>query len=1012
MSRHLSLLALFLAVPAWAQDEDFTKNAQGFRQGKPVSPMNETTVIAEAEEFQVSKPGWQAKAFGTNYYAATFANSFLSRKAYLGAPEECDPTEASIEVQVPKAGKYLALVRYEAAYRFETQFTLTVEQGGAKKLDRLYGARDNLRIWAFREKLKKEVAWPWGAVENVVWEGHDAVVDLQAGTAKLTLRAGKQPGLPARRNVDLVMLTSDIAQVNMRIEKENYLPLDGMLTQAGDVFVKVHNKSAEPLTLVIPNGTEHSPYWIHLRDWKALNLPVKPGMASEWNEVGSLLDTLSDGQWNLQVSSKAKGPFDLEFGLKQADGKIVSLKTFSGLSGGVALAYDADTRYSRRVRLQDDILYDLVAYLKKHPLKGTGLKRTLVYGYTFAPKPGDAKYTSALNEFLDLMGATALGKDSPEELKTRDLIRGYIDVRGVPTPKLEEYCKQLQKEKKADKIAVVSLGDEIGLGAPPAKDHEAFRGWLKGRGLKPAEVDPATKGDWEKVFYLPKMDKGRPEISYFSKLYAYHYGIQQLRERTNILKTYLPHAGIGANFSPHHGALYLGETHHWISLFREGGMTMPWGEDYIWQVPVGSLQMNTIMVDMFRCAIKPRPEAKIHYYVMPHTPGNTPDSWRRQFYGDIAHGVKVFNLFEFRPVQFAYTENHVSSPAMYQEVRKSLHELAGFEDIVQEAQVTGTDTAIWCSDTADIYDNHQGPFAAAKRTLYILFKQMNRPLDFVLEGDDLKPYKTLVLCDRNVSKAGSKMIVDFVEQGGQLFATAGAGMLDEFDRPNEILRGLLGVAESKVEVDAALKMEKQDLPFAASLGSFTLPEEGGLRKVPVFGARDHVRPVKDIKGETQTLWRFADEVPGLIVRTSGKGKTVYCSFLPGLTYFHGALPKRPVDRGATDDAHAHFTPTAFHFPLAEAIGFHLTPTKDRILVSDPRVNHTLLRAKSGAAIPLVNWSKGPLKGLRVTVPSTFKLPSGTVTLASGRPVQLEPEGPTLTAILDLDIADALIFRTK
>ena len=94
---------------------------------------------------------------GTNYYAATFANSFLSRKAFLGAPEQCETTAATIEVQVPKAGKYLALVRYEAAYRFETQFTPAVEQNGAKKLDRLYGARDNLRIWAFREKLKKEV---------------------------------------------------------------------------------------------------------------------------------------------------------------------------------------------------------------------------------------------------------------------------------------------------------------------------------------------------------------------------------------------------------------------------------------------------------------------------------------------------------------------------------------------------------------------------------------------------------------------------------------------------------------------------------------------------------------------------------------------------------------------------------------------------------------------------------------------------------------------------------------
>jgi|EP01046_Picozoa_sp_COSAG06_P027050 hypothetical protein len=33
-------------------------------------------------------------------------------------------------------------------------------------------------------------------------------------------------------------------------------------------------------------------------------------------------------------------------------------------------------------------------------------------------------------------------------------------------------------------------------------------------------------------------------------------------------------------------------------------------------------------------------------YVMPHFVGNHPASWRRQFYGDLAHGVKIFDLFE------------------------------------------------------------------------------------------------------------------------------------------------------------------------------------------------------------------------------------------------------------------------------------------------------------------------------------------------------------------------------
>jgi hypothetical protein len=42
-------------------------------------------------------------------------------------------------------------------------------------------------------------------------------------------------------------------------------------------------------------------------------------------------------------------------------------------------------------------------------------------------------------------------------------------------------------------------------------------------------------------------------------------------------------------------------------------------------------------------------------YVMPHFVGNHPASWRRQFYGDLSHGVKIFDLFEFVSSLSGYT---------------------------------------------------------------------------------------------------------------------------------------------------------------------------------------------------------------------------------------------------------------------------------------------------------------------------------------------------------------------
>jgi hypothetical protein len=1003
-------LGLSLTAPAPpARAEGPEQIAAAYRRGgPPVPPVSDTAVVAEAEEFQVRTPGWQARPWGTNYYAATFANAFLSRKGYLGAPAQCDPSVATLDVRVPAAGRYLALVRYEACYRFETQFRLKIEQGGRVRLDRLYGARDNVRIWAFRHKLQKEVAWPWGAGENLVWEGHDALVDLQPGVARLTLTAGRQPADAARRNVDVVLLTRDHAEVRRRIEKENYLPLDGLLTQAGDVYLKLHAPADGPaVTLTVPNGTEHSPYWVHLRDWKPKTVTVPAGRSSDWVEVGSLLDSLNDGQWTLSArgpDAKREAAFALEFGVRTPAGQVESIKRFDGLRGRVTLAYDANTRYTRRIRLVDDVLYELVDYLKKHPVTGVAPKRTLVYGVTFSRKAGDARYNAAVDEFIRLMGATALCAGDPEELFRPGPVpvRGSVDVRSVPTAKLEEYCKKLRAEGKADKVAVVSLGDEIGLEGPPAADHAGFRAWLKARGVAPAEVDPAAGGDYGRLRYTPTPEAARahPGPYYWSQIYRYRYGIGRLKERTDILRRYLPHAGTGANFSPHGPHMYLGDTHQWITLFREGGLTMPWGEDYIFQVPVGSPQMNAIVVDMFRAAVRNRPGAPIHYYVMAHSPNNTPAGWRRQFYLDLAHGVRVLNLFEFRPVQAAYTENHVNAPAMYQEVRQALHELGRFEDVVQDGRVLPAQAALWFSEVADVWDNYRPPLGAAKRCLYVALRQQQLPLDFVVEGDDLKAYRVLYLTDANVSRAGSRAIAAWVRGGGRLFATAGAGLLDELNRPNRTLRELLGVEPLALEEakEPPVRLEKQDLPYARPLSWVRYQSE----KIPVFGLRSRLKA-----GTAEVTATYTDGSPAVTVNRSGKGTATYCAFLPGLSYFQPALPRRPMDRGATDDSMAHFLPTEFGAAAGRVVGAPAADLVRPVSCSSPLVETTVVKAGQGVVIPLINWSPRPVKGLTVTLRA--EAPAAAA-LASGRPVRVERRGGARVFTLDLEVADALILR--
>ena len=56
----------------------------------PASAQEKTPVrlFAEAEDFTLKSEGWKVVPYRENYFASTFAVSFLSRMACLGAPEQ------------------------------------------------------------------------------------------------------------------------------------------------------------------------------------------------------------------------------------------------------------------------------------------------------------------------------------------------------------------------------------------------------------------------------------------------------------------------------------------------------------------------------------------------------------------------------------------------------------------------------------------------------------------------------------------------------------------------------------------------------------------------------------------------------------------------------------------------------------------------------------------------------------------------------------------------------------
>ena len=200
-------------------------------------------------------------------------------------------------------------------------------------------------------------------------------------------------------------------------------------------------------------------------------------------------------------------------------------------------------------------------------------------------------------------------------------------------------------------------------------------------------------------------------------------------------------------------------------------------------------------------------------------------------------------------------------------------------------------TALWFSETADIWDDYDGSFGAAKRALYIAILHQQLPVDFLVEQDALDGtlgrYKVLYLADRHVSRAASARIAAWVQNGGRLLATAGAGMFDEYHQPNKTLRGLLGAEMTALVApdDARVNFGKQDLPFARAIDTVTWSGQW----LPVTGA---IARLKAAAGAT-VEGTFLDGSPAVVARQVGKGEVRSCGFLPGLTYFHPAIRAGP-----------------------------------------------------------------------------------------------------------------------
>ncbi|MCE9590768.1 MAG: hypothetical protein K8S99_09620 [Planctomycetes bacterium] len=1047
--------------------------ALGLLSGTPTAPAQPTAkpvrLIAEAEDFALKTPptgaGWRVMPYRENYFASTFAITFLSRMACLSAPEQVPPGQqvvAEQTVNIPADGSYFVMARYEQPFNFSVEFTVEVLQDGKTIYSKPYGRLQDDKVWPLNGHVRKPMErFFWGGTDNIVWQYSDAA-PLKAGKATIRLIAAAQMdgGKPrlnaAKRNVDVVCLTNDTA--GMAAQKgSRYLEFDGWLTQEGDLFARVTNRDAKPVAVTLgpDNLGQHSPYYIHVRDWTPVKIlrtgyaapdvnyqlagphseavaPDKltprldatlftktpedqllaPGQQSGWAPIGGMIDALHNSDWSLTPPAK----ISIEFGTPDGHGGVTPIKkldidgpTTFEMPGVVAPNATLSKQLESRgrpsvIRTRDEALAWLLGEVKKFPSVGTTPER--FYIYNIGGFGGTPSYPDGI-ELMKALGDNTATFDGKRGLVAhwRDTSIAFIDAK----------VKALGKgdaDAGWKSLYIVSYGDETHLPSFKPSEQE-FADFLKARNVKTDGPAKYTEDRKDPLFY-------------YSQLCAKEKGGHAYAEATAY---YLKHGVYaGANYSPHSN--YMVTEMDYIRTFKIGAMSMPWAEDYVWQIPEFSVQATGYLTAAFRAGAKYH-DNPIHMYVMPHSPGNTPRDFRLSFYQAVGNGAKMINYFCASPLVVGGTENYVATDdlPMWRAIHDATHEAGAFEDYVMDGHVRHAKVGLLLSSVEDVLSGSDNTVFAMqnneRKAAYYALRHAQVPVDFLSEDDVIdglaKDYKVIYVTQTWLHSRVIAALNKWVKNGGTLVSFAGGGFRDEFDKPNPDTAKLYGVKSEKVDEDPDLVkkylldgfkpfLSKQDLPLYTPIDTVDWTGDGSNKKIEVIVWRQRLTA-----GDGRVLAKFSDGSTAAVETKHGKGRAVLIGFLPGQAYLKSGLPVRPADRGGSDDAFTHFLPTAMDVDLRRLIVDQFLP-KDfqrpvecsETLVESTCIDTPALNGKPArTAVTLMNFTGKPIATLTVKINGVDKATS-VRSMAHG---ELKPEykDGAMTVTLPIDTADMVLI---
>ncbi len=528
-----------------------------------------------------------------------------------------------------------------------------------------------------------------------------------------------------------------------------------------------------------------------------------------------------------------------------------------------------------------------------------------------------------------------------------------------------------------------------------------------------------------------------PKLFYHSKIFAANLFVENLAHGVRLIEEILPSGSAGDL-----GCAWTQDGHavrrNWydeMMLFRHRGATA-FGTENTWGLCgmphyIGP-QTESYQGALARACAKYHDDTRLDSTTAIfswHSYGYPPEYPEMVAYAMAANGIKGFC--------FA-TCGEWATPEILRAWKRAAFALGGVEDRLVPARNVPGKVALGWSETTAIWDQaiptdtgFRRPgnlmYQLERHYLYLLLRHMQLSVELLSDADieegRLSDYEVFFMVGDHTTGQAAREIRDWVARGGTLVAGAGGGLFDEFNRPLDTLTEVYGIKGQRqyaadqgaeyipgqVYADAGAdnKLERLHQAPRAKLELIHLPPVDSIRidgcdaTLPVLAARQTF----SVAGG-DAIGAFSEGQAAIVTNGYGKGTATIMGFLPGVSYFHDAFPKRPYGRGG-EDLSLHLFPA--NKPLVrnaiQGLLQNLRPGfRAPVQASNPFVEANLMRHGDEFSIALVNFSGRPLDKLTLSV---VKEASGDPVRATSAysEIDVSDDGQELTLTLPLDKFD-------